>query len=422
MTFELRSSRHAVLTTLCLGILASTPAIAKEKIQRVVPPANVVTGLQKVVIVDHTGSWSDHFNKNAAQAVRSNQLGFARDVPTADAPIKTGTIDFVIVSGQETMGGEQIQSLAAENGAQAVLVATADGQQTAYETFNEDRKGIKTLDNGERVEEKWVVNCARRDVEASWHATLYSGADGSVVFDSAGHDTDKHKDCDERGDDPLKVKSADDMVGSIITRGSTSFTYGYAPYWDTVKIAVPQDRATRDAADMADEGDWVTAVEMAAEILADDSYNAVAVYLTGMALEMHGRAQDAANLYKFAERLKDDSVYDKAVTRARQRVGELSTLASAYGLEASQTSFNGVDALIARALKAAAIPVSGSPATLKGTKNKRVPVTAQKDASSEIVASVPGGTEVRKLQDDGSRAEIQLPDGLQGWVDGKLVK
>ncbi len=412
----------ATFTILGLAGLASTPAFAKEKYQRVVPPTAVVEGLQKVVIVDHTGSWGDHFNKHAAEALRSNQLGLASGVPTADAPIKTGIIDFIIVSGQQTMGGEQIRALAEQNGAQAVLVASATGRETAYESYSEDRKGIKTLDNGERVEETWTVKCGRRDVEASWEATLYSAADGSVVLDRSGSDTDKHSDCDEKGDDPLKVKSANEMIGSIITRGAANFTAGYAPYWDTVKIGVPKDRATRDAVDMADEGDWVTAVEMANELLLDDPYNAVAVYLNGLALELNGRASEAAGLYKFAERLKDDSVYDKAVTRARQRAGELEVLSSAYGLEARPGSFTGVDALIARATKAAAVPVAGSPVTVKGGKNKRIPVTAEQSTGSEIVASVPGGTEVRKIKEEGGRAEIQLPDGLQGWIDGKLVK
>lgn len=197
----------------------------------------------------------------------------------------------------------------------------------------------------------------------------------------------------------------------------------FNPYWASVRVAFARDKASSDAVALADKsGDWQGAVEVARSVLADDPYNAPAIYLIGFALEVGGRADDAVVVYKLAARMKDDAVYQQAVTRARQRVEELATLSRAYGIKPTRANFTGVDEVIARAKQAADIPVAGVPAEIKGTRNKRVPVFKANDPTSEILMMLPGDTEVRRISQANGMVQIQLPDGQQGWVSSDLIK
>ena len=404
-----------------IGLSLAGAAVAKERYQRVVPPEHVIEGLKKVVIVDNGGGWNQHFRDAVARSLRS-QVGHDDSVPEADAGLRAGLVDFVVVKGSATPGADEVKKLAAANGAQAVLVVTAGGKQTAYETYSEDRTKTVTQ-NGETKEENYTVSCARRDAEASWTAALYLGSDGGEVMHTSQGGNLTSKDCDEEGDDPLKVKSEEELIGDLLNSGAPALAMKFNPYWASVRVAFARDKASSDAVALADKsGDWQGAVEVARSVLADDPYNAPAIYLIGFALEVGGRAEDAVVVYKLAARMKDDAVYQQAVTRARQRVEELATLSRAYGIKPTRANFTGVDEVIARAKQAADIPVAGVPAEIKGTRNKRVPVFKANDPTSEILMMLPGDTEVRRISQANGMVQIQLPDGQQGWVSSDLIK
>ena len=403
------------------GLSLVGTALAKERYQRVVPPEHVVEGLRKVVIIDNGGGWNQRFRDAVARSLRS-QVGHDDSAPEADAGLKAGVVDFVVVKGSATPGAEEVKRLAAANAAQAVLVVTAGGKQTAYETYSEDRAGNVT-ENGETKQQTYTVPCARRDAEAAWTGALYLGSDGSEVMHADQGANLTSRDCDEEGDDPLKVRTEEELIGDLLDGGAPALAMKFSPYWSSVRVAFARDKASNDAVTLADKsGDWQGAVEVARAVLADDPYNAPAIYLIGFALEVGGRADDAVVVYRLAARMKDDAVYQQAVSRARQRVGELETLARAYGIKPTRTGFEGVDAVIARARQAADVPVAGVPAEIKGTRNKRIPVFKASDPSSEILIMLPGDTEVRRISQSNGMVQIQLPDGQQGWVSADLVK
>lgn len=401
--------------------LWAAPALAKEKYQRVVAPEHVIDGLRKVAIIESGDGWNRYFRDAISRDLRS-QIGRADGVPEADTGLKTGIVDFAVVKGSATPGGEEVRKLAAGSAAQAVLSVSATGKETAYETYTEDRTAV-TYENGEKKERNYTVSCARRDAEAGWTAALYLGSDGSEVMHTSGSGTLSSRDCDEEGDDPLKILTADEMIANVLEGGSKTLVIKFSPYWSPIKVAFAKDKAVSDAVEVADKsGDWATAVEMAQNLLVDDAFNAPAIYLIGFALEMNGRSEEAAILYKFAARMKDDVLYQQAVVRARARAAELVTLERAYGIRPKRAEFSGVEVVLERARKAADIPVAGVPAEIKGTRNKRIPVFRESDPASDVILMVPGDTEVRRISSSNGMVQIQLPDGQEGWVTSDLVK
>lgn len=403
------------LTALCGG-----PALAKEVYQRVVPPDHVLPGLQKVVIIK-SGSGADRAFQQAISAKLRTRIGYDDAVPVADQGLRSDLIDAVTVDGSPTPGIEEIVTIAQKNGAQAVVVASASGGEVAYETYTEDRNAV-VFENGQSREEHWTVSCARRDVTVSWSASLYDGRDGASVVQRSDSVSLSDRDCDEKGSDPLKIASVDDMINTSVVNAAVVFAVQWAPRWDRVKFAMPSDKAGREVSQLAEDGDWERVVSAAKAVLADDPYNAVAVYYIGLGLEVNGRAKDAAVAYDFANRLREDRVYARASSGARDRAKELDALASLSEQRPTRWDQPGLDALLQRAQGAAAVALAGQPAEIKGTGNKRAPVFDSPTGAGTVLVSIPGGTQVRRVKEDGDMVQIQLPDGQLGWVSSKLIR
>lgn len=421
---SLHSRRTRRPTALCMftfvAALSPASALAKETWQRVVPPEHVVPELARVVIVSSDAPLSDALAKGAAGALRQ-RYGFAEGVPVADEGLRSDIVDAVIVRGSDTPGLEEIKAYAQANHAQAVLVGTAEGRETGFEPYKEERKETRVKD-GVKYEDRWVVECARRDVEASWRLTLYSGIDGAVIASSQSTRTASDKDCDERGDDPLKLANEAELLGSLVTSVGAGFTADWAPTWRSFKVAMPSDRASREVERAAGDGDWTEAVALANAVLADDPFNAVSVYYVGLALELNGRASEAATLYGYASRLREDRVYDKARAGARERATQLESLLGYSGNKPKSWDAAGVSTLLATATAASAVPLAGDPVEVKGTENKRAPVYASPDGGGAVLVALPGGTTVRSLKTQGDMIQVQLPDGRTGWMAAKLIR
>jgi hypothetical protein len=395
-------------------------AIAKEKYQRVVPPPNVVPGLTKVAIIEAGDARSRSLQTAIARALRT-ELGKS-DLPIADAGLRSDVLDFATATGPAVPGREEVQRIAQATGAQAVLVASGGGGQTAYETYNEDRtRSVKNESTGEYYKQEYTVKCAKRIVDTWWSATLYNAEDGGQVVKRGDQKTLSDKDCDEEGEDPLSLISEGDMIASALAKGSYAISLEFTPRWEVLELKFDKDRAAKDAVRLADGGDWVSAVDTAVDILRDDPYSGPAVFLLGLAAEVHGRSEDAIALHSLAKRMRSDRLYTQALSRSRERVAELQILQDTWGIAPEPVAFRNIDEVVQRAQQAMDVPVAGSPSEVKGTKNKRLPVLSA-ESSGDVVAMVPGGTFVRKLSSSGGMTEVQLPDGGQGWMDTKSLK
>lgn len=401
------------------AMASASPAEAREAYQRVVPPENVIPQLQKVVLLETGGAASQAFQGAIVAGLRT-RLGYTEGLPVADPGLRSDVIDATSLTGPATPGMDEIIGIARDASAQAVIVANAEGRETAYENYTEDRKST-VVENGQSHEERWTVRCARRDVEVSWSATIFDGRDGAAVVSRSDTVSLSDKDCDEKGSDPLKVATVDDVVQLVVARAATTFITQWAPRWEKVKFPMPNDKASREVGRLADEGAWADAVTAAEGILVEDPYNAVATYYIGLALEVHGRAEDASVLYRFANRLNEDRTFEQAASAARDRARELQVLSNYSNEKPNSWDQAGVSALLERARKASAVPPAGQPAEIKGTGNKRTPVFESSSSSAAILVSIPGGTRVRSITTEGGMVQVQLPDGQLGWVSEKLI-
>ena len=406
------------------AMASASPAEAREAYQRVVPPENVIPQLQKVVLVETGGAASQAFQGAIVAGLRT-RLGYNEGLPVADPGLRSDVIDATSLPGPVTPGMDEIIGLARDASAQAVIVANAEGHETAYETYTEDRKST-VVENGQSHEERWTVRCARRDVEVSWSATIFDGRDGAAVVSRSDTVSLSDKDCDEKGSDPLKVATVDDVVQLVVARGATTFITQWAPRWEKVKFPMPHAlvapaRVRGEVERLSDEGGWADAVTAAEGILVEDPYNAVATYYIGLALEVHGRAEDASVLYSFANRLNEDRTFEQAASAARDRARELQVLSNYSVGKLYSWDQAGVSTLLERARKASAVAPAGQAAEIKGTGNKRTPVFESSSSSAAILVSIPGGTRVRSITSEGGMVQVQLPDGQLGWVSEKLI-
>ena len=403
-----------------LALTLPAVASAREVYQRVVPPPYVVDGLSKVAIIEGDDGRTRHFGNTVAATLRT-RIGYDQGLPEADPGLHSDVLDFASVSGPAVPGIEEVVRIGASVGAQVVLAASVDGQETEYESFSLERTRQVKQSDGTYVSQKYTVPCGRRAVQASGTWTLYSAANGTVITKESFRQGAVDTDCDEGERDDLSLRSASDMINGLIGHEAMGAAAKFAPRWDRIAFKFVREQSTRDVTGAAEDGDWITAVEGSQTTLSDDPFNAAAIYHIGLALELGGRPADAAGLYGFAKRMKDLDVYADSLTRARKRAIELQQL-KGYGLEVKPTSYAGVDALVARASAAAQVAVVGTAGVMKGTKNKRLPIFSDESGTGDVLSMVPGGTDVRIIKAGATLTQIQLPDGGQGWVSSKEVK
>lgn len=420
--------RRAIMVVALLTVV-SGEASAGVKIQRLSPPRTVVVGLARVAISAGPGNESETASSSLAAALRSRLglregAGFLQngDLWTIDEGLRAGFVDFVEVRTGGLPSASEVTALAARNQAQALAVVTGDGSQTDYLQTTEARTVTVKDSTGAMVSQVVNVSCAERLVTGGFTGVLYDGNSGEELDRFNVVRAASAKDCDEPGDDTLQLAAAEDMIRQIVGNGAFDFAYRFVPFWEIVDLDLPTDPAIKEALHLAKRGDWTGAVDTSLEVLNDDPYNAMAVNLLGVAHELVGRSDDAYALYRLASHLRDDHVFGVAASRASQRVDALRVLEEAYGQAHSPGEWPQAVALVERAKATAATKPMGVPAAIKGSRSTRIPVFAEAELTSEMIAMLPGGTEVRRVRVVEDRAQIQLPDGGLGWVAAKDVR
>ncbi len=227
-------------------------------------------------------------------------------------------------------------------------------------------------------------------------------------------------DCDEEGGDRLRVPSVSELFDEAVGTMGVYVASSFVPRWEKATLQTQRDAATSRTLTYLRDDDYAGFLRATAATLADDPYNPVAVLHLGVGVEALGFPDAALTLYRYADRIDSRAASRKAVEGARSRLVERETLRHAYGVDVTGTIPAVVVPWVEVASRAVDSPVLGTPATVKGGKNKRVPVLDSPDGSP--VSQVPGGTGVRVIEEQQGMARIQLPDGVVGWVGSKSLR
>lgn len=405
--------------------LASPAAQAQQTlaVQRVEPPPHVIEGLRKVILLNDGTPLGARSVDLISRSLRS-RLGY-RPLREADPGMRSDIVDFEIVRHRgNTLSAQQVERVTQLHDAQALVSATATGRVLLDQGYAaEVPRTVVNEETGESTVENVTVPCIRRAVELAVDFTLYDGA-GAERASLRRTQRDQQEGCDTDLDAPgvIDVPSSEQMIDALLGRETGAFAFAFVPSWRTLQLQLAGDAVTRHVIRQAASADWAGAVAGALRVLADDPYNAQATMVIAAALELHGRADDAAAVYTLADRFRSNRLAQTGQLRAANRAQQLELLDRAFGLTPQRWDHEGMDAIVARAKRALTLPVAGQPGTVKGRRNRRHPVYAEANRRSTVITSAPGRAEVRVLRRQGPYIEIQLPDGETGWMRRNAVR
>ncbi|TVQ91716.1 MAG: hypothetical protein EA397_08925 [Deltaproteobacteria bacterium] len=405
-------------TLIMIGAFTSANA---EPAQRAVAPEAVIPGLKKVLIVDVGGGTSLSVADSVGDRTRRN-LGFDNRIPNASPGIDTRIAELERHRSRNILTTDRIRSLAERNEAQGVVEIQAQvvrSTDVPYErTVNRSVKG----DDGETVTKEVTVPCIRREVEVGADMRVFD-AQGTLLFSRRLSQTDQPAACDIpwQRQSISSLAPAEAISSRRFERFADILVRDFMPHWRRFEYEIELDRVVRPIMRQVDRNP-TAAVTKLLNVKKVDPYNPRVMYTLGLALELDGRPEQAQVVFKLADRLGNNSTFTDAAARAQTTLRHHQILEQAYGLSVKPVVRPELDQLIRRASRAAESEVMGSPARTKGGRNRRNPVFESPSGQSAVLLTVPGRIHVRRIRTDNGFVEVQLPDGMRGWMRARRIR
>jgi len=397
------------------------------------PPEHVLSGVQKVAVLDFAGqgwrAFSDYmiaallepnrgittvksglFSKEKAGV--SHLSGARTDVFTV---VERNRLDAVIreqsLGNSGVVDEKQAASLGKVLGVDAVVI----GSITPSSNDQVTRREETVYSGGQKTRQlvDWVI----RTVDVSVRMRVINTSTGEILGTKAGKaDRRDTKIWSERGglasvesliDDCLKELACGDMVNYIAPRFVAS-KFKLKP------IALKEYKAQgQRAAEAAENGDLDNAFVQYAAIQKNDPYNDAAYHNLGLLNEVVGNYAEAQDAYQKALAIRQDGDYSKSLERCNTASAYAQTLAT-LGVEIVKHPFAVSEGQMQSA--------SAGKVTLKGGSGDRVAIRAAAQSSAEIVARVPGGIELELVEKSGGWIKVKTFDGKTGYVPKEQVK
>lgn len=403
-----------------LAFGASLPASADPAV-RAVPPDAVIEGLNKVVIVDVGQDWAPFVADAVADRTRL-QLGFNASVPNASPGIDTRIIAFERQTNDRVLDTAALRTIAEAAQAQAVVEVRASLVRSTDVPFERSVGRPGKDEAGNAITEQVTVPCLRREVHVTSDLRVFD-AQGTLRATRSLTHTDQPQACDI----PWQQQSRGSLAPTqAIARGrfqrhAETLVRTFVPHWRVFNYELVLDRIVRPM--LRRVGNQSTrAVSELLAVSKVDPYNPRVLYTLGLSLELDGRPLEASYVFALAARLGNVPAYSAAVERARVAHEQAQVLEQAYGLSIVPVVRPELDKLLKRAHRAAGTETMGSPARVKGGRNRRNPVFESPSAQGEVLLTVPGRTQVRRIRTEDGFVEVQLPDGLIGWMRARRIR
>lgn len=407
------------------GLFGDLANLGKPKYTCIRAPEKVMEGVKNLGVEDFRGSAGDALATALIEALTSaNRTG---PEPAGDAieAMASGLVEGA--ASQATGGLSQIVT--------GTVSAVADlGKAPLYEkglrinVFESIKKGRESVDafitgemetvgpkdsryktttvviTGDGKKTKKNISCTKREAKLTVHMKVMKEDNIHYSKDMATDTVVTKCEGEQRN-----LPSSDEMFTAMAKQLAPHMANCIAPYYNTIAINLQKDKATKKAVKIASKDrDWDKAVAIWKNVLTADEYNYSALYNLGVANQIFGNYDKAVEYFEKAEAASSHKRNKKAIMIVKARKTEIERL-KGYGLISEVHAF-------------ADVAPTTMVVSLKGNSKKRYDLMEKPDASSSVVAKLPGGMIVAIVGTEGDWTKIKTKDGKEGYVTKKSLK
>jgi tetratricopeptide (TPR) repeat protein len=429
----------ALLTAAVLITDPPTVVYKKTRVFVLVPPEQILPGVKKLAVLDFAGQGADGrsfadvltsrlFEKQRGiQDIRTTSLFGALKHTQEGKTLQQGAFTdvFALIERSRLAQVVQEQRLAQSGlldeaqaaqvgkilGVDAIVVGTVsftltDQPLQEERTYTENRRQYTRS-----------VNCLQREGLMKVHARVVSAASGQVLGS-----VDRPL--------PIKVKHCADDQGVLPTQQSVAEASSHdladaianylAPHFELREFELEKIRNKQfeglgeRAAELAEALRVDEAYAIYKSIHDQDAYSPEVLVDLGILHEVVGNWRQAKEFYDQAFQLKKSDDHKRGLDRMTRSLSFRDALAQ-LGVVIQEHTFAAAAEDVARA--------TANVVEIRGGGDDRIPIRAQPDDHSAVVASVPGGVTFQVVREEGNWFRVKLPDGKEGYVQkdkGKL--
>ena len=392
------------------------------------PPEKLLPGIQRVAVLDFTGSHGRTLADYLITAMLESRRGIQ---PIGHGPFSKETEGITYLSGAHTnvftviehgrpdqemreqspmrvgsLDPEQAVTLGRSLGVDALVIVTS-APSANDESSREER--IRLLTN-----ETVMVDCLTRKVSVSARMRIVSASTGETLGTKGSEKNLEDKKC---GPDELtELASKDALTTSCLQSiAQQDFADYLCPKFVMSEFELSDIAADvyeeegKKAGDEAEAGNIDKAYVGYASIAKRDPYNDEALFNLGVLNEVVGNFEDAIQFYQKAYSIRESDDYSEALTRCR-RSSENSVTFASLGIRIAKHPFDTSESQPVRKIK------------LIGDSSDRIVIHVAPQESGPAVAKVPGGIEIEMLEDNGDWFKVKTYDGKEGFVNKSDVK
>jgi tetratricopeptide (TPR) repeat protein len=410
----------------------------KTRVFVLVPPEQILPGVKKVAVLDFAGQGADGrsfadvltsrlFEKQRGiQDIRTTSLFGIRSHTQEGKTFQQGAFTdvFALIERSRLAQVLQEQRLAQSGlldeaqaaqvgkilGVDAIVVGTVSftlTDQTSREerTYTENRRQYTRY-----------VSCLQREGLMKVHARVVSAASGQVLGSVDRPLPIKLKHCaDEEGVLPtpqsVAEASSHDLADAIANYLAPHFELRE---FELEKIRNKQFEGLGErAAEFAEALRVDEAYAIYKSIHDQDAYSPEVLVDLGILNEVVGNWRQAKEFYDQAFQLKKSDDYKRGLDRMTRSLSFRDALAQ-LGVVIQEHTFAAAAEDVARA--------TANVVEIRGGGEDRIPIRAQPDDHSEVVASVPGGVTFQVVREQGDWFRIKLLGGKEGYVQKDKAK
>lgn len=411
--------KHPVLLTLfTLG--GSAARAGTLQVRELVAPAHPVPGAEKVLILEPTGTGGHAFASALQRTLGDEGLGTGSG-PTVSDGLMAPRITASRMTEARQLTSELAVELAAKHGVQIIATGEVSGVEMSFREWEEERTRKERTDSGEK-EIKYNVPCAAREVEVkSWYA-LFSATGEIIVNDDATRMVTS-SDCDEYGDDPLKLDSAAALTQPLVDAAAFNFALQWRPHYRSASYPIFEDGDSGGVLADLKRGSWDAAATHAAAALGKQPYDYALQHHTALLLAMTGHYSDAVTQLQLVYRYTGDAAFQDLTRAIEQRQAAAAALAQLYQLSPQPRALDALAPQLAISQEIVARPLPEGRATVVRSLLDRPVELADGPKKGATVAAVPRGLQVFATAEEGKMSLVTLPDGAPGgWVPNRNLK
>jgi tetratricopeptide (TPR) repeat protein len=434
------TARFCAPLLLIAALTATTPAPSAVKIRVfvLVPPEQILTGVKKLAVLDFAGRGADGRSftdaltsmllekQRGIQDIRTTSLFGLRSHTQEGRTLQQGAFTdvFVLIERNRLAQVLQEQRLAQSGlldeahaaqvgkilGVDAIVVGTLSFTLTDR-PLQEERAYTQN-----RRQYTRYVSCVQREGLMNVHASVVSAESGQVLGSVDRPFPTKVKHCqDEEGGLPTQQSVAEaashDLAGAIANY--------LAPHFELREFELQSIRSRQfeglgeRAAGLAEALRVDEAYAIYKSIHDQDPYSPEVLVDLAILNEVVGNWRQAKEFYDQAYQLKRTDDYKHGLDRMTASLSFRDALAQ-LGVVIQEHTFAAAAEDVARA--------TADVVEIRGGGADRIPIRAQPDDTSEVLASVPGGVTFQVVREEGDWFRIKLLGGKEGYVQKDKVR